>query len=305
VLGLAALTVPRFSRRPSLPAARIPSILQACVLWIFAVVLVIGAGLLVGGLAALVAIGTGLPVERSVELLFLDSKSSPLVTSPIWISISSLTSEAVLALLIWRFLRRHRIFLHEVCPLGVPALRDVLGALLCVFGLSPLSELLAELTRRYLPSDANNAETMIVALTRGVSAVELVFVIVATAFIPALVEELFFRGLLTRGFLGRGNLAALCVPSAMFGLFHLEPTQAAGAFVLGFGFGIARLYTDSVLTSILCHLVYNAYVLIDVYAGGRVGSTELHTGRVGLGLALSAIGFGLIVLEPGERGRRR
>ena len=32
--------------------------------------------------------------------------------------------------------------------------------------------------------------------------------------------------------------------------------------MLGFA-GIARLYTDSVLTSILCHLVYNAYVLID------------------------------------------
>jgi len=98
---------------------------------------------------------------------------------------------------------------------------------------------------------------------------------------------------------------ALCVPSLMFGLFHLEPTQAAGAFVLGVGFGIARLYTDSVLTSILCHLIYNAYVLIDVYTGGRVGSTELHFGRVGLGLSLSALGFGLMVLEPSGRGRLR
>ncbi len=268
-----------------------------------AVVLVIGAGLLVGVLAALVAIGTGLPAQRALELLFLDSKSSPFVTSPIWISISALTSEAVLGLLIWRFLKRHRIFLHEVCPLGVPALRDFAGALLCVFGLSPLSELLAELTRRHLPRDANNAETMIVALTRGVTPAELVLVVVAVACVPAFVEELFFRGLLTRGFLGRGNLAALCVPSVMFGLFHLEPTQAAGAVVLGFGFGIARLYTDSVLTSISCHLIYNAYVLIDVYAGGRVGSTELHFGRVGLGLALSAVGFGLMVLEPSERRR--
>jgi membrane protease YdiL (CAAX protease family) len=285
--------------------ARIPSILQAGLLWIFAVVLVIGAGLLVGAVAALVAIGTGLPPERAMELLFLDPTSSPLVTSATWISISSLTTEAVLALLIWRFLRRHRIFLHEVCPLGVPSLRDAVGSLLCVFGLSPLSELLAELTRRQLPRDANNAETLIIALTRGVTPLELVFVVAAAALVPAFVEELFFRGLLTRGFLGRSNLLALCVPSLMFGLFHLEPTQAAGAFVLGVGFGIARLYTDSVLTSILCHLVYNAYVLIDVYAGGRVGSTELHYGRVGLGLSLSAIGFGLMVLEPSGRGRLR
>lgn len=304
MVGLAALTVPRFSRRPSQPVARIPSILQAALLWIFAVVLVIGAGLLVGGVAAVVAVGTGLPVERALELLFLDPKRSPLVTSPVWISISSLTTEAVLGVLIWRFLRRHRIFLHEVCPLGVPALRDLVGALLCVFGLAPLSELLAELTRRHLPRDAQNAETMIIALTRGVTPLELVCVVLAVACVPAFVEELFFRGLLTRGFLGRSNLAALCVPSAMFGLFHLEPTQAAGALVLGVGFAIARLYTDSVLTSIFCHLIYNAYVLIDVYAGGRVGSTELHFGRVGLGLSLSALGFGLMVLEP-SRGRAR
>jgi membrane protease YdiL (CAAX protease family) len=284
---------------------RIPSPLQAGLLWAFAVVLVIGAGLAVGGVAALVAISTGLPVERAVELLFLDPKSSPLVTSATWISISFLASEAVLALLIWRFLRRHRIFLHEVCPLGVPSLRDAAGALLVCFGLSPLSGLLAELTRRHLPRDVNNAETMVVALTRGLTPFELVGVVLATACVPAIVEELFFRGLLTRGFLGRGNLLALSVPSAMFGLFHLEPTQAAGAFVLGFGFGLARLYTDSVLTSILCHLVYNAYVLIDVYNGGQIGSTELHLGRVGFGLSVSALGFGLMVLAPSERGRGR
>jgi membrane protease YdiL (CAAX protease family) len=264
-------------------------------------VLVFAAGIAVSGIAAAVAIGTGLPVERVVALLS-DPKSSPLVTSPTWIAISVLASEAVLATLIWRFLRRHRVFLHEVCPLGVPSLRDLTGALLCVFGLAPLSGLVAELVRRAIPRELN-AETMVLGLTRGVTATELVGVVVATAVVPAIVEELLFRGVLTRAFLGRSNLLALSVPSAMFGIFHLEPTQAAGTFVLGLGFGIARLYTDSVLTSILCHLVYGSYVLIDVYAGGEIGNTELHLGRVGLGLSLSALGFGLMVLVPGERRR--
>lgn len=269
-----------------------------------AMALVVAAGLAVAGAAALVAIRTGLPLGRAMELL-LDPSGSPLVTTPTWISISILASDLVLALMIWRFLRRHRLFLHEVCPLGVPSLRDLTGALMCVFGLAPLSGLAAELTRRNLPRDINNAETMVIALTKGVSVPELLAVVVATALVPAVVEELLFRGVLTRGFLGRGNLLALAVPSAMFGLFHLEPTQAAGAFVLGVGFGIARLYTDSVLTSIACHLTYNAYELIDVYAGGQVGSTDLHLGKVGLGLTVSAVGFGLMVLHPGERRPRR
>ena len=267
-------------------------------------VLVVAAGMALGAVAAIAALRTGLPMDRAFALL-ADPKSSPLVTSPTWISISVLANEAVLATLIWRFLRRHRVFLHEVCPLGVPSLRDMAGALLCVFGLSPLSGLLAELVRRNLPRDVNNAETMVVALTKDVTAPELVGVVLATAIVPAIVEELLFRGVLTRGFMGRGNLLAICVPSAMFGLFHLEPTQAAGTFVLGVGFAIARLYTDSVLTSILCHSVYNAYELVDVYAGGQVGSTELHLGRGGLGLSVSALGFGLMVLHPGERRERR
>lgn len=297
-----ALAVPRLSRRPPGPLARIPSPLQASLLWLLAMVLVVAVGIAVGAVAAIVAIRTGLPAARAFELLS-DPKSSPLVSSPTWISISVLASEAVLALLVWRFLRRYRVFLHEVCPLRVPTLRDLLGALFCVFGLAPLSGLFAELTRRHLPPDMNNAETMVVALTRGVTAWELAGVVLATAVVPAIVEELFFRGLLTRAFLGRSTLLALIVPSLMFGVFHLEPTQAAGTFVLGLGFAIARVYTDSVPASIVCHLFYNAYVLIDVHAGGQVGSTELQLGRVGLGLSFSAIGFGLIVLQP-VAGRR-
>jgi membrane protease YdiL (CAAX protease family) len=303
VLGLLALAAPRWSKRPSAPPPRIPSPLQALMVWLFAVVLVLGVSLVIGLVAAVAALRSGLPMERALELLS-DPKSSPLVSSPTWISASVLANEAVLALLVWRFLRRHRLFLHEVCPLGMPSLRDLVGALLCVFGLSPLSEMLAELARRAMPREVN-AETMVVALARDISPGDLVLVLLTTALVPAIVEELFFRGLLTRGFSGRGNLLALFVPSLLFGLFHLEPTQAAGSLVLGLGFAIARLYTDSVLTSIVVHLAYDAYVLLDVYAGARVGSTEIHLGKAGLGLAISAIGFFLMVLEPGERRRRR
>jgi membrane protease YdiL (CAAX protease family) len=271
--------------------------------WLFAVVLVLGVSLAIGLVAALAALRSGLPIERALELLS-DPKSSPLVSSPTWISASVLANEAVLAILVWRFLRRHRLFLHEVCPLGVPSLRDLAGALLCVFGLAPLSELAAELARRAVPREVN-AETMVLALARDISPGDLALVLLTTALVPAIVEELFFRGLLTRGFSGRGSLLALSVPSFLFGLFHLEPTQVAGSLVLGFGFAIARLYTDSVLTSIACHLAYDAYVLLDVYAGARVGSHEIHLGKAGLGLAVAALGFFLMVLEPGVRRRRR
>jgi membrane protease YdiL (CAAX protease family) len=298
---LAALAVPRLSLRPSAPPARIPSPLQACVLWLLTMALVFAANLALAAVAAVVAVGTGLRIDRALALL-ADPKSSPLVNSAPWIATSVVVMELVLSLVIWRFLRRHRVFLHEVSPLRVPSLRDLAGALLCVFGLSPLSGMLAELTSRYVPRDVN-AETVVVALAKGVSGWELVAVLLATALIPSIVEELLFRGVLTRAYLGRSNLLAILVPSVMFGLFHTEPTQAAGTFVLGIGFGIARLYTDSVITSMVCHFAYNVYELLDVHAGGQVGDTELHLGRVGVGLSVSALGFLLMVLVPGERRR--
>jgi membrane protease YdiL (CAAX protease family) len=297
----AALAVRRLTLRPSAPPPPIPSPLQAFVLWLFTMALVFAANLGLTAVAALVAIGSGLRPDRALALL-ADPKSSPLVNSAPWIASSVVVMELVLALVIWRFLRRHRLFLREVSPLRVPSLRDLAGALLCVFGLAPLSAMAAQLTERYLPRDMN-AETIVLALSRGVSTAELVGVLLATALVPAVVEELLFRGILTRAFLGRSNLLAILVPSLMFGLFHTEPTQAAGTFVLGVGFGIARLYTDSIITSMVCHLAYNAYELIDVHTGGQVGDTELHLGRVGLGLLASAIGFVLMVVVPGE-GRR-
>lgn len=299
MLPLPGLAVPRLSFRPSAPPLRIPSPLQACVLWLLTMALVFAANLGLTAVAALAAIATGLRVERALALL-ADPKSSPLVNSAPWISVSVLVMELVLSLVIWRFLRRHRVFLHEVSPLRVPSLRDLSGALLCVFGLSPLASMLAQLTSRYVSREVN-AETIVVALAKGVSPGELVAVVVATALVPAIVEELLFRGVLTRAFLGRSNLLAILVPSVMFGLFHTEPTQAAGTFVLGVGFGIARLYTDSVITSMVCHLAYNVYELVDVHTGGQVGDSELHLGRVGLGLLVSAVGFVLMVLVPGER----
>ena len=151
---MAALVAPRLSRRPSAPPAKIPSPLQAAIMWLFTMALVVAGSMAVWLAAGLIAVSTGLSPERAIEVLS-DPKRSPLVTSPTWISIAVLVSEAVLALSLWRFLRRHRLFLHEVCPLGVPTLRDVVGALGCVFGLAPLAGLLAELMRRQLPRDVN------------------------------------------------------------------------------------------------------------------------------------------------------
>ena len=184
-----------------------------------------------------------------------------------------------------------------VTGFGVGAVAAILAGLLIVFGFGPLAEFSGELTARFLPRDLN-AERLVVAVARNASSEGLVLVLFAAAVLPALVEELMFRGLVTRAFEKRSHAEMVLVPSLMFGLFHLEPTQIAGTVVLGVAFALARLYSGSLVPSIIAHAVYNSMVILDVRFGGHFADHALHFGRVGAGLGVAAVGTLLMVSSP-------
>jgi len=81
-----------------------------------------------------------------------------------------------------------------------------------------------------------------------------------TLFLPVIVvgpiaEELFFRGLVLRGFLGRYSLAQAVGASAiLFACIHLSIWVAIAVLPLGFGFAWLRLRTNSLVPSILSHM---------------------------------------------------
>jgi len=84
-----------------------------------------------------------------------------------------------------------------------------------------------------------------------------------TLFLPVIVvapiaEELYFRGLVLRGFLGRYPLAQAVGASAiLFACFHQNIWTAIAVLPLGFGFAWLRLRTNSLGPSILSHMTVN------------------------------------------------
>jgi membrane protease YdiL (CAAX protease family) len=186
-----------------------------------------------------------------------------------------------------------------VFPLGQPTLRTIFAGLLIVFGFGPLAEFCGEVVLRLLPRDAN-AERLVVTIARDASGEGLILVLFAAAVLPAIVEEAMFRGLVTRAFEKRSHAEMVLVPSLMFGLFHLEPTQIAGTIVLGVAFGLARLYSGSLVPSLVAHAAYNTMVILDVRFGGRINDHVFHFGRVGAGLGVAAFGTLLMVSAPGH-----
>ncbi|MEO8902127.1 MAG: CPBP family intramembrane glutamic endopeptidase [Polyangiaceae bacterium] len=289
--------MPSPSRGPSLNR-EIPTRLQALLFWVVALLAVLVTGVGVGATAAILAVRSGLPIERALAFIS-DPHSSPLVTSSTWIAVSIAVNELAVAFTLFVWVMRYRPHIGHVFPIGHPTLRTISAGLLIVFGFGPLAEFAGELAFRFLGRDVN-AERLVAAVARNASSGGLFLVLGAAALLPALVEELMFRGLLTRAFEKRSHAEMVLVPSILFGLFHLEPTQIAGTIVLGVAFGLTRLYSGSLVPSIIAHAVYNAVVILDVRFTGRLGDHALHFGRVGGGLGVAALGTLLMVSSPAK-----
>ena len=280
------------------PGNEIPTRLQAVLFWIVALIAVLATGAGVGATAAVLAVRAGLPVDRALALV-TDPHSSPLVTSSTWIAVSIAVNELAVAATITIWVVRHRPHIGHVFPLGHPTLRTICAGLLIVFGFGPLAELAGEVAFRFLDRDVN-AERLVVAVARNATSGGLLLVLCAAAILPALVEELMFRGLVTRAFENRSHAEMVLVPSLLFGLFHLEPTQIAGTIVLGIAFGLTRLYSGSLVPSIVGHAAYNTWVILSVRFTGRIGDHGLHFGRVAAGLGIAALGTLLMVSSPAK-----
>jgi membrane protease YdiL (CAAX protease family) len=86
------------------------------------------------------------------------------------------------------------------------------------------------------------------------------FVIVAI--LPALAEELVFRGVLARALARRfGPVIGIGASAALFAVYHLEPAQMIPTFLLGVAFAFVAVRADSALPTMLGHAANNAIVV--------------------------------------------
>lgn len=84
--------------------------------------------------------------------------------------------------------------------------------------------------------------------------------------LPAICEELIFRGLVLRSLLAHGETLAILVSAAAFSLFHGNPDQTLYQFALGFVMAYAVVRTGSIVSSMIIHFVSNLAVVILEFA---------------------------------------
>jgi membrane protease YdiL (CAAX protease family) len=281
------------------PEPRLPTPREAAFAWLIGLVVVIAAGLSMAAVAAGTALAEGLSADAALALIS-DPLRSPLVTSPSWIAASIAVNELCVGLLLVFWWRRLRAPIGQILPLSRPSLRALVGAVLLPFGFAPLAEVTAELVYRWTPNGLG-PDHFVATLARGTTPQLFAIVLLCAAVMPALAEEALFRGFVMTAFRRYAPLVVILVSSAMFGLFHLDPTQAAGTAVLGTAFGLVRLYTGSIWACMLSHCAYNAGVILEARWLADSTSLQISWGRVGIGLVLAFLALALLV---GDLGRR-
>ncbi|MFC1641563.1 lysostaphin resistance A-like protein [Myxococcota bacterium] len=260
------------------PKRWIPSILESLTL------------LLSSWAAVLVSVGV---VRLALPSGWTEPKGRLAELSPEAMVAGTLASELGLAAMLGGYFWLRRQHRPVLLPLSRPTPRGLLGSLLVVFGITPWADMSAVLVHWHT-GETSQAMTAVLGAVRQANGVGLATLFVALAIVPAIVEESLFRGAITAAW-HRSRWEAILFPSLLFGVFHMEPQQAAATAVLGLGFGVARVATGSVLPGMVAHGAYNAGVILLMRTVGPAAQPSIPW--VGLLCGTLVLGLGLVVLR--------
>jgi len=85
--------------------------------------------------------------------------------------------------------------------------------------------------------------------------------LLVSALLPAILEEMMFRGVLQGSMIhAGGRMSAILLTSAAFAVFHCDPLFLAAPFGAGLILGYLRLHTDSLLPCVAAHFALNASI---------------------------------------------
>lgn len=136
--------------------------------------------------------------------------------------------------------------------------------------------------------------------------------LIVVALIPAVCEELLFRGYLFSSFKGKkSKVAAVIVTSILFSAIHLDLYKTLPILIMALAFGYITAKTDSVLIPMIFHFINNSMGVISYYATkGQDASAVLNSipDSTYIWYAVAALGGGLVLIYFGTRllsGKKR
>ncbi len=121
------------------------------------------------------------------------------------------------------------------------------------------------------------------------------------AVIPAVVEELIYRGVVYHAYREKGVIMAILASGIVFGIMHRNLNQFCYALVLGCIFGILVEITGSIFASMVAHFVINGWnvllMAVQKPLQAAAGSTGVSQTQIPHEMLLMAVGvYGVFAL---------
>lgn len=166
----------------------------------------------------------------------------------------------------------------------------ILIGLIGLFAFSPLSNLGTEFLTK-IGFYINNSLTSVIT-----TPLLLIIAIILMAIVPAICEELIFRGLILQGLRKYGDKSAILITSCLFALIHLSADQLIFPFLFSIILCYAVMKTNSIISSMIIHFVSNATSICLNYFGFNYYFDVPIWAFVLIAIGLCVIGYLLIFL---------
>ena len=147
----------------------------------------------------------------------------------------------------------------------------ILLSLVCVFGMSNFVNLFDAVLEKIgfvgsysLPLPMDNFGYLVLNL-------------ILLAILPAICEELVFRGIIFSGLKQYGNMSAVFLSATLFMLVHSSVEQTVYPFFVGIVLALLMLRTNNIIYPIILHFLNNAIVVVMNYIYYQNGIAESFT----------------------------
>lgn len=177
--------------------------------------------------------------------------------------------------------------------LKLPKGKDIIGAFCLYLGLGSFTLLLSNLLGYLFPESSQGLNEEYLKLLDGVSFVPALLLI---ALVPAVCEELLFRGYMFTAFRQKMDISkAVFLVSVLFGISHMSLIKLIPTAFLGAGLAYAMYKSKSIFTSAMMHFLNNAFSVFVLYYGDRIAFFNDEKSGVFL---LTGLGVMAVVFTP-------
>lgn len=171
--------------------------------------------------------------------------------------------------------------LKKVFSLKLPKIKHLFGAACLWFGTYLLAMVITNIIMYYFPQNQEIVEGLNNALFIKDN---LLLNLLIVAAMPAVCEEIFFRGFILTSFKNnkKSYRGAIIFSGILFGLMHMDFIRVVPTSILGIAFAYAVCKTNSIAVSMFMHFLNNGFAVVVTHISSKFLDNVQTTEVVGL-----------------------